>query len=686
MSVLPANIARVPSLLTSQLVLSNLNRTNLSLLDVQSQLASGRRVNRPSDDPVAAAAIGVLDDALARAQQRGRNLSAADTLLSTLDSSLGSVTDLVRQAQSIASSQIGVNSDATTRAQQAVVVDSLIQTLLTSANTQDRGTGLYLFGGGSATDRPFNSSALGVRYTARGDGLVTDLGLGDGVRITMAGQNAIGETSARQRGLSNLSPALTADTPVSALRGARGLGVQPGPITLRFNSGPSATVDLTGAANPAQIAARLTNAIRQYETDNGVTILGPGGVSATPTGLNFDIASGSLAFTDPTGSTTAADLGLSQAPLTNADGAAEPLNPRLTPATPLSAVPGLTLPLGSLRVRLSRGDAVTVRDINLSGAQTIDDVRNAIESANLGVRVRINDAGTALDVFNENSGPALSIEETPATPPAIQTTSAAQLGLRTLSPATALADFNFGRGVSVVDGVVNPTTGAVDPALNSDLRIRLGNGSTFDVDLRPQDLTSVQTLLDRINAQAAAAVSAGQIPPGSFQAALNPTTNAIAFRDTAGLGPISVTGLNNSGAAFDLGLSNGGWDAASATFVAQDRSGVRVDSLFTDLMDLRDALRGNDSAGITLAGQRLEASSDRLVAANALVGSLAQRVEEASSQLDDQKILDTKTKSELQDVDFSEAATRFSLLQNQLQAVLQTAGRFQNLSLLDFLR
>ena len=130
MTVLPINIARVPNLLSQRLSLSNLGRTSLSLLDVQTQLATGRQINRPSDDSVKASAISVLDDRLAVAQQRNRNLSHATSVLDTLDTSIGGITDLVRQAQTIASSQVGVQSDAQTRSQQAVVVDSLISSLL----------------------------------------------------------------------------------------------------------------------------------------------------------------------------------------------------------------------------------------------------------------------------------------------------------------------------------------------------------------------------------------------------------------------------------------------------------------------------------------------------------------------------------------------------------------------------
>jgi flagellin-like hook-associated protein FlgL len=146
-----------------------------------------------------------------------------------------------------------------------------------------------------------------------------------------------------------------------------------------------------------------------------------------------------------------------------------------------------------------------------------------------------------------------------------------------------------------------------------------------------------------------------------------------------------VTGLNNSGAAEDLGLTNLTFDAGSARYIGRDRANLRVDNLFSDLIDLRQALLANDSTGITLAGERLTASADRLSAAQALVGTYSARVKQADEDLADRIVLDEKMRSELQEVDFAAAATRFSQLQTQLEAGLRTANALGSRSLFDFL-
>ncbi len=51
MSILPANVGRTSTLLGSQLALSNISRTNLALLRLQTQLATNHAVNRPATIP-----------------------------------------------------------------------------------------------------------------------------------------------------------------------------------------------------------------------------------------------------------------------------------------------------------------------------------------------------------------------------------------------------------------------------------------------------------------------------------------------------------------------------------------------------------------------------------------------------------------------------------------------------------
>jgi flagellin-like hook-associated protein FlgL len=683
MSSIPGNLARVPNMLASRLALSNLSRANVALLHTSEQIATGRAILRPSDDIIKAATISVLDDRLDRSTQVRRNLSHAAASLNILDTTLASATELAEQARTIASQQVNVGSTATERASQATIIDQLLHSLLTTANTQS--VAGYIFGGSQTSRAPVAAFGTGFRYLGQGPGLTTDLGPASGVPITL-GATPISGVSSRVQGSVDLNPALTPSTTIASLNGARGTGISLGTINLSIDGSTAIPIDLAGADTIQDITSRIAATITQYETDNSVTILGPGGVSVLGGALNIDVDTGhTLQFSDLGSSTTAQDLGLTATtPFTfnPANETGLDTAPRLTWETPIAALQTLLTPLGSIQLN-NAGRSATV---DLSTATSLQDIRNLIEGTDVGVRVRINAAGTGIDIYNEvsaGSQGALSISEVPGSG-----FTATRLGIRSFSEATRVQDLNFGRGVSVVHGVKNPTTGLIDQALNDDFEITLGDaaGTVVRIDLRPEDLTTVQGVLDRINSQLSTALLGAGLNATDLVASVGDGGNGIQLvQNPAFPNALAVKTLNNSAAATDLGLLGGTWDATSATFTGQDRAKVRVDDLFTRLIDLRDSLRGNSTTGITLAGEDLATTLAALVETRGTVGGYARRVDDADVREADRANADERTRSELRDVDYTEAASRFALLQTQLEAGLRVTALSQSRSLLDFL-
>jgi flagellin-like hook-associated protein FlgL len=681
MARFPSHLGRVSTLMQSQQALSSITRTNLELLRVREQISTGLAVSRVSDDPVRAATVLTLDDQIERSAQRLRNLSHAGAALGALDTALGDANDLALEAKDIASRQLSFGASAGERAGQAVVVGQMLQSLFQI--TRRTGVAGHLFGASQPSLPPVEEFRGGYRLVARGDGLLTDTGLASGIPITLGVGSAVGALSARMKGSVDLNPNLTRDTRLADLTGGRGAPIALGPVEFAFGSGPRAGVDLTGADTVGNVVDRLAAAIRQYETDNGVTVLGPGGVSFSGGRLSIDVVPGTpppeLRFFDIGSAVTAKDLGLTSEPPT-AFTAASPLGadlgPRLTWLTPVVQLAGVTGTLGSIRI--SNAGASKVMD--LSGAQTLGDIKRLIESADLGVRVELNAAGNAIDVINEVSAGAagaMSIEEV-----AGNNSTATRLGLRTLAADTPLSVFNQGRGVQVIDGRTNPLTGLPDPTLNTDMTITLGDGRSFTIDLRPQDVTSVQTVIARINAQAAVA----GIAPADFTAGLVDGANGIALMQNAAFpGALGVRSENNSTAAEQLGLLSGVWDGANARWMGQDRARVRVDSLFSHLIDLRENLLANHTSGISLAGEGIDRSARSLGETRGLVGALAQRVDFAAEREQDVETLNQTVRSQLRDTDFASAASRFALLQTQLEAGLRVTSQAGSLSLLNFL-
>ena len=494
MTSLPSAISRVPTLLASQTMLASIQNTNRNLLQLQAQLASGQAVNRPSDDAVATSAISVLDDTIERRDQRLRNLGHAQAVLDTGDAALSDASNLVLEARGIALSQIGIGSDAEIRANQATVIDAMLQELVSIANRQFQD--IHLFGGAATGAPPLTELQNGLRYEGTGDGLVTDLGLSRAITITSAGEDVFGALSARVEGDRDLNPQLTAETRLVDLNGATGAGIRLGSIAVDVD-GTELIVDLTGADRVQDVIDTLQSAIQSV--DPGATVQIDSGGHA----LRIDPSLGStVTIADLGGEATAADLGLigDYGPLAGLAGV--DLDARLTPLTPLTAMAGLSLPLGT--IRLSNGGQV--RDLDLSGAQTVQDIANAVEGLSLGIRVEISNGGDRLNFINELSGSAMSVGEVGGG------TTASDLGVRSFNGTTALADFNQGLGVEIVSGNVDPVTGVPDPARDLDFEVTLKDGRRFSVDLA--GAATVQDVLDLTNAAAAAA---GVLVPGGVR-------------------------------------------------------------------------------------------------------------------------------------------------------------------------
>ncbi|MFI4892608.1 MAG: flagellin [Phycisphaerales bacterium JB058] len=683
MSSIPSNVSRAPSLLVNQIQLANLRRSSLGLFETQSQLATGRSVLRPSDDTVATAAIAQLDDSIQRSSQRLRNIDQADANLALVESSLAEANDLLLSAKQIASTQVNIGTTQEERENQAQVVNSLIDGLLTQMNRKSVDN--YLFGGSKTSTPPFEAFGSGFIYTGEFDQLTTDINLGKSVPVTLVGIDSIGDELSKVKGDVDLAPSLTPDTLLSDLRGPVGLGVSKGVIQMQLDNGPVVEIDLNSADRMEDVVTRIEAAIRDYETTNGVTILDTGGVSLAGEAITIDVVSGApgtdpqLTFTEVGVGTTARDLGLTTSggfafEATQTTG--QDLDPKLTMRSSIASLAGLTGALDEIVINNGGRRA----QIDLSGAQTIEDLANAIQGADIGARLVINSQGTGIDIVNLVSASpdqSMTIEEV-----AGGNRTAEMLGIRSLKSSTRTDILNDGRGGSVKTGGTDPLTGLADPTLDVDFEVVLGDGSSFTVDLRPEDAVTIGDVIARINDEA----SSQGIPPTAFQASLGDADNGIVFtQDASFTGTLSIERRNNSSAMFDLGLGDATFDAASATLAGSDPAPVVSNTVFTRLIELREALTAGDTTGITFAGTKLEEVVDSVAQTRGLVGSYSKRLESARVREEDVNVMEQSFRSELRDLDFAEASTKLTLLQTQLQAGLQSMSIANQLNLLDFL-
>ena len=637
MTINPLQLARVGHRLKGQLALEAISSQNRRLVEVGQQLATGKRILVPSDDPAATAVAQQVRKRLELDERFGQTLRRHQGQLDQADNALGRGAELVRDVRQVALDMANDGVPGEVRLANIEVVNSAYRQLLALANTDVAGS--FLFAGDQLDDPPFRAAmAEGVAFVG-GDPLANAVDTRDALPFTIDGAAAFGGLAARVRGDADLSPALTAQTRLADLNGARGGGVARGAVRIATTT-QAAIVDLSEADSVGDVVAAINN--------SGVAGVAAG-INAAGNGLAVTAAPGVSLTIEDVGDTTARDLDL----LVNAAPAGAgvvggDLAPVLTEFTPVGDL------AGGAGVNLADGLVIDLGGkaypIDFAGAATLGDVLNAIRATTPDLRVTINDAGTGIDVLNTIQGSAMSIRETPGG------TTAAALGLRSARPTSPLAELNGGRGLRL------------DPA-GPDVRLIDSAGNQADV-----DLSGAQTIADAV------ALLDGALP--GVSAALG-GDNGITLVDTAGgAAPPRALSLGQSNAAADLGLDV---PAAGGAIDGRDVNGVEVPGVFSTLRQLGDALRAQDLDAIRLAAQRLEADEARLITARGKAGALAAEYAQRAEQIETRTVANQRVISELEDVDYPEAVARYQTLQTAIEATYRSTSGLLNLSLLDFL-
>ena len=145
---------RVSTVMMFERSVSSMNRQQGAFMEVGEQIASGKRVVRPSDDPQAASrAVGVSQSLATNAQQSDSRVTVRNSL-SQEESVLDSVSEaLTRAKELMIQAGNGTLSDAD-RQSQATELRGVYEALLGQANSTD-GNGNYLFGGYQDSSEPF---------------------------------------------------------------------------------------------------------------------------------------------------------------------------------------------------------------------------------------------------------------------------------------------------------------------------------------------------------------------------------------------------------------------------------------------------------------------------------------------------------------------------------------------------
>ncbi|MCC3374078.1 flagellar hook-associated protein FlgL [Cohnella sp. REN36] len=166
----------------------NLNRMGTT----QEQLTTGRKINRPSDDPVGITYALRYRGELAMNNQYQRNITQANSALEHVDTVLGQVNDLITRVKELTVKGISDTSTAESRYAISQELDGIYNNLLTLGN--DQLNGKFIFNGQKTDESPYDAATAGSFDTDDAD-ILLSLAPGVDIATNISGNKVFGNAA-----------------------------------------------------------------------------------------------------------------------------------------------------------------------------------------------------------------------------------------------------------------------------------------------------------------------------------------------------------------------------------------------------------------------------------------------------------------------------------------------------------
>ncbi len=155
-----------------------LNQNSAAYQDANEQVSSGKRINRPSDDPNGAGRVTRYRSDLSRLGQYQENITHGTTFLNQTESTLNLINDLRVSAKEIALQGASGSKSSAELNNMASSIATIKSQLVSLANTQVGEE--YIFGGYDVSSPPYDSSG-----TYSGDSGEMEIRIGKNSTITL---------------------------------------------------------------------------------------------------------------------------------------------------------------------------------------------------------------------------------------------------------------------------------------------------------------------------------------------------------------------------------------------------------------------------------------------------------------------------------------------------------------------
>jgi flagellar hook-associated protein 3 FlgL len=180
---------RITQNMMSDTLVGHLGSLQSRIADSSTQLQTGKRINKPSDDPLGAQRALQLSSQSDAIDQYQANAGLAQDFLQTTDTALQSVTTLSQRARDLAVRGASGTLNATDMKALAQEIDSLIDGVKAAGSATSNG--LYVMSGTNTTTAPY---AQGASDTYQGDTgtIARAIGPGVSIQVNTLGSDVLG--------------------------------------------------------------------------------------------------------------------------------------------------------------------------------------------------------------------------------------------------------------------------------------------------------------------------------------------------------------------------------------------------------------------------------------------------------------------------------------------------------------
>ena len=407
--------------------LAGIQQNMEAIMNDGEQLSSGKRVNRPSDDPAALTRIVGYKTELSLSAEYNKMIDMAKGPLQTLDSALGSLSNNLQRANELAISGANDTIGSESRSMIAKEVSALIDSSVDIANT--KAGDQYIFSGYQSNTAPIDKTT--GEFIGDSNSFEVDISLGVKVALNIPANNLFSfkRINANDSKDAILPPSTTWNNgggitipdadPISALKTNQPVfSINAGDkITIGGNPAYNLTAGIyTGAGLAAQLNADTagSGATFSYNTSTNKFIITDSGggaqaVTSAPARVLTMLGFTSSPANIPAGSSVSSDSAAGRitnpaTDIVSLNGGTLSITAGVNDTSPVSVAIGANATLNTIATAINTNASAKVKayvvNFNTTGVASKDDYRLIIASNQVGQSNNVTVSATTTDPAN----------------------------------------------------------------------------------------------------------------------------------------------------------------------------------------------------------------------------------------------------------------------------------------------